>query len=427
MKAQTRPLVTSVLVFTALLAIAAAPRLLPDAVAKAPVIETEEITEAVEEIPADVPTSEFSELDERDAVAEAPPVAADIVESKTVAMPKIEPKSRDVDIVIALDTSGSMEGLLDSARARLWDIVNAAAEKEPNARVRVGLVTFGSPGVAGPDQGFVKVRSDLTTDLDSLYGQVMALRTDGGEEFVGWTLDTAVSDLSWSRSSNAAKIIFVAGNESADQARESHDFRTVAANAREQGIVINALFAGNAEQGIRERWGKVAEAGGGFYSAIDQQAGTYQVATPHDRELEKLNLALNETYVGYGSRGSSGKANQVAQDANAGRMGIGSIASRVSAKGSAAYDNASWDLVDGVEAGAVDVTAAPAEALPEPLRDLEAEERQQYVKDLADKRAEIQAEIDEVSKKRSTYLRKNKKKTEGGLDDAMLEALDEQL
>ena len=421
-----RPVVTSFLVLTAGIAIAAAPRLLPAAGA-GPMEAEPEINPVEESV---VALTEHSELDERDAVAVAPeePAVAEVVEPVRADPPaRAKTKSRDVDLVIALDTSGSMEGLLDSARARLWDIVNAVGDKDPNARVRVGLVTFGSPNVAGPHEGFVKIRSDLTSDLDTLYGQVMALQTDGGEEFVGWTLHTSISQLSWSSSPGASKIIFIAGNESADQARGSHDFRTVAAQAKEQGILINAMFAGNSDQGQRERWAEVAEVGGGVYSAIDQQAGTFQVATPHDEKLQELNAALNETYVGYGRRGGEGKANQMRQDGNAQRMGAASISSRVSAKSKSAYDNAAWDLVDGVEQGALDLSAAPATALPEPLRNLDAEERQQFVEELADKREQLKKEIDEVSKKRKRFMKDSKPADADGLDDAILEAIDEQL
>lgn len=427
---QTRPVITSVLALTALVAIAAAPRLLPVAFAgeAPPVPEVPHVHPvAVQEVGTSWVDS--SDLDERDAVAEAP-AAQDLVEEppRITAKPDPAPVSRDIDLVIALDTSGSMEGLLDSTRARLWDIVNAAAEKDPNARIRVGLVTFGSPGVAGPEQGFVKVRSDLTSDLDSLYGKVMALQTDGGEEFVGWTLDTAVNQLSWSSRKGSAKIIFIAGNESADQARESHDFRTVTAQAKERGIVVNALFAGNADQGVRERWADVAKAGGGFYSAIDQQAGTHQIATPQDQKLVELNEALNKTYVGYGARAEEGKANQIAQDANAMRMGGSSAASRAAVKSRSAYDNSSWDIVDGVQKGRVDLAAAPAAALPEPLRELEAEERQQYVEQLASERERLKQEIDKVNDERTRYLRKAKPKRDAdGLDDAVMEAMEAQL
>lgn len=415
----TRPLVTVALLFVAGVAVAAAPRLMP--AASAPVVADEAPVAEVTEVAA---VDEESPLDQRDAVAE---VVEEPARPTAPAEPPARPKpQRDVDLVIALDTSGSMEGLLDSARARLWDVVNAAAEKDPDARVRVALITFGSPGVAGPQEGFVKVRSDLTTDLDSLYGQVMALHTDGGEEYVGWTLDTAVNQLSWSRQANAARIIFVAGNESADQGRDVKDFRTVSAQARERGILINAMFAGNAEQGHRERWSEVAQAGGGVYSAIDQAAGTYQVATPLDQELADLNTRLNGTYVGYGERGSEGKDNQVRQDANAMSMGMGSLGSRVAAKSKNAYDNASWDVVDAVQSGRLDVAAAPAAALPAPMQSLSAEERKQYVEELAEEREKLKREIDEVSRKRAEYVEAAAPDADG-LDDAILEAIDEQL
>lgn len=417
----TRPIVTVALLLFAGVAVAAAPRLLPVAGAE-PAVEN--ATESLPEETTTTAVTEESALDERDAVAEVvEEPARPVPPIETVARPKVQ---RDVDLVIALDTSGSMEGLLDSARARLWDVVNAAAEKDPDARVRVALITFGSPGVAGPHEGFVKIRSDLTTDLDSLYGQVMALHTDGGEEYVGWTIDTAVNQLSWSKQAGAAKIIFVAGNESADQARETHDFRTVSAQARERGILINAMFAGNAEQGHRERWSEVAQAGGGVYSAIDQAAGTYQVATPLDQTLAELNNRLNGTYVGYGDKGAEGKDNQVRQDANAMSMGMGSMGSRVAAKSKNAYDNASWDVVDAVQSGRLDVAAAPAAALPAPIQSLSAEERQAWVNELAEEREQLKKEIEEVSRKRARYIQEAAPEADG-LDDAILEAIDAQL
>ncbi len=420
----TRPAVTTFLCLTAAIAIAAAPRLLPAAGA-GPVAPPDAAIPELDATSEAGPSFGISELDERDAVA-ATPAIAEVTEPVRTTPPARTRRSRDVDLVIALDTSGSMEGLLDSARARLWDVVSAVAEKEPDARVRVALVTFGSPGAAGPHRGYVAVRSDLTTDLDALYGQIMALTTDGGEEYVGWTLRTALDELSWSTAPGAAHIVFIAGNESADQARDQVDFRTVAAQARERGILINAMFAGQRDQGVRERWAEVAEVGGGVYTAIDQQAGTYQVATPYDDKLQQLNAALNETYLGYGARGRAGKANQARQDANAARMGSASIGSRIAAKGTAAYDASSWDLVDGVEAGTIALEAAPAEDLPEPLRALEGEQRQQYVEELKERRERIRREIEEVAKKRKRHLEKAAPDDEG-LDKAMLEAIDEQL
>src|SRR5688572_718979 len=124
--------------------------------------------------------------------------------------------TRPVDLVICLDTSGSMEDLLDSARARVWDIVNELSRMTPQPELRVGLVTFGSPGVASAEEGFVVLQSDLTSDLDALYGKLMALKTDGGDEMVGWALQAAVEEMSWSPDAKGLRLIFIAGNETAD-------------------------------------------------------------------------------------------------------------------------------------------------------------------------------------------------------------------
>ncbi len=334
---------------------------------------------------------------------------------------------RDVDIVLCLDTSGSMEGLLDSARSRLWDIVNRVSEKEPNARLRVALITFGSPGVANEGTGFVAVRTDLTDDLDALYGQIMSLSTAGGEEYVGWTLHTALNQVSWSTQDQAARIMFVAGNESADQASHQHNFRNLAAQARSRGIVVNSLYAGNRDQGIREHWAAVAEAGGGVYSAIDQQAGTVQVATPQDQRLLDLNAELNGTYVGYGAKGASGKANQMAQDGNARSMGSGSASTRVMVKSKTVYDNSGWDLLDGLSNGSVNLgTLTDAEA-PEMLRGKSIEEKQEAVASMKRKRAAVKKRIADVSKERDEWLDAQPAAADEGLDEAMLEAIDEQL
>ena len=100
----------------------------------------------------------------------------------------------------------------------------------------MGLLTYGSPHVSSGHRGWVVLQSDLTTDLDGVYAKLMALSTNGGEEFVGWVLNDAISNMNWSSDPRAVKTIFVAGNESADQAMERFNFRYVAETARARGI-----------------------------------------------------------------------------------------------------------------------------------------------------------------------------------------------
>jgi hypothetical protein len=336
---------------------------------------------------------------------------------------------RPIDLVICLDTSNSMHALIDSARGRLWDIVTSLARAKPTPRLRVGLLTYGSPSRAPAAEGFVVRQMDLTTDLDALYARMMSFTTDGGDEFVGWVLRDAVERMSWSNDPRALKLIFVAGNESADQASEVYNFRNVAEQARGRGITINAIYAGDRDQGIREAWDQVARCGGGSFSAIDMRCGTVQIGTPHDQLLLELNMKLNATYVPYGSLGPVGEARQREQDDNAGRMGQQSASSRVAAKASALYQNEGWDLVDAVQGGKVEVERLADADLPEPLRRMSTDERQQYVEQKARERASIQQQIAQASAARDQFLQEEKRKQAGGkvaLDEAMLKAIRDQ-
>lgn len=333
--------------------------------------------------------------------------------------------TRPVDLVIVLDTSGSMENLLDSARARVWDIVNELGRMTPQPELRVGLVSFGSPEVATEEDGFVAVRSDLTSDLDQLYGALMALSTNGGEEKVGYALQAAVERMSWSPDPEGLRLVFIAGNESADQGVEQVDFRLVAEDARRADILINALYAGARETAVSEKWPEIARAGGGNFSAIDTSIDLAQIATPHDQELLRLNALLNETYLPYGESGEAGLANQRVQDNNATRLGVQSCSSRVVAKGSALYDNSGWDLVDAALKEEFQWSSLRESDLPEVLRPLTHEQRVAHVMGLRAEREKLQESIRETSDTRELFLRKLRKDTVDGmgLDEALRSSL----
>lgn len=333
---------------------------------------------------------------------------------------------RPIDLVICLDTSGSMEGLIDSARARLWDIVNSLAKARPLPQLRVGLITYGSPSRASAANGWIALQHNLTTDLDSVYAKMMSLRTDGGDEFVGWALRRGLDWMSWSADPRALKLIFIAGNESADQASAVFNFRYVAEEAKGRGIIVNSIYCGDREMGVRERWPEVAACGGGSYSAIDMHCGTVQIETPHDKLLIELNMKLNATYVPYGARGEAGHAQQREQDDNADRLGRMSGASRVAAKASALYENSGWDLVDGLKNKSVELKDLKDSDLPPAMQAMPADEREKYVEAQAQSRADIQKQIAEVNAAREQFLRGARANAAGGkqaLDEAMLAAI----
>jgi hypothetical protein len=341
------------------------------------------------------------------------------------AKPAPGAETRAVDVVICLDVSGSMEGLLDSTRARIWDVTNELAKMKPTPELRIGLLTFGD-GHATESEGWIVQHLDLTEDLDSVYSKLMSLKIGGSEEFVGRVLDKALDGMSWSRNRDALRVIFVAGNESADQGVEGNNFRVAVRAARDRGIIVNALFAGNREQGVVEHWHEIAQAGEGNFSAIDPAASTIQVATPQDARLLQLNALLNTTYMPYGSRGKDGLANQVAQDANASRLGVESCSSRIVAKGGALYTNASWDLVDATLAQGFDWKAVSLADLPKELQSMTREQQVAAVNAMRAKRESIQTEIQRLNAEREAFVRNTLAAEATGLGTAMRQAIRKQ-
>ena len=169
----------------------------------------------------------------------------------------------------------------------------------------------------------------------------------------------------------------------------------------------------------------VARHGEGNFSAIDPETGAIQIPTPQDDSLLELNRRLNTTYLPYGPRGEAGLANQRAQDLNASRLGVESCSSRIVAKGTALYNNASWDLVDAALQDGFRWSLVHDADLPEELRGLDETGRIAYVERMRAQREEIQTAIQELSDERESFLRATLEREgrAGGLDDAMLLAI----
>src|SRR6185295_20119267 len=77
-------------------------------------------------------------------------------------------KGQPIDVVICLDTSNSMDGLIASAKIKLWDIVNDLAKVKPAPDLRVALYSYGNDGYDA-QKGWVRKELDFSTDLDMVF------------------------------------------------------------------------------------------------------------------------------------------------------------------------------------------------------------------------------------------------------------------
>ncbi|HZH17569.1 MAG TPA: vWA domain-containing protein [Archangium sp.] len=356
----------------------------------------------------------------------APPQARPAVAPGTLEAAISAPR---VQIALLLDTSSSMDGLIEQTKRQLWTVVNAfqkAQRDGQQARLELALYEYGNDTLSA-EGGYIRQVVPLTTDLDRVSEQLFALKTNGGSEFCGQAIQKATQQLEWSKSKKDLKLIYIAGNEPFSQGPVA--FRTAISAAKEHGIMVNTIHCGPSEAGAHGGWAEAARFAGGQPFNIDQNQAVAMVAAPQDEEIAKLGVELNKTYLSYGRSGLEAKKRQAAQDANASGNAV-SATTRAMSKASRLYDNSSWDLVDGTKQGKVKLEALKDEELPEELRGKSAEERKALLETKEKERTQLQARIQQLSQERQKYLAGKQKElaTEGKntLDKAILDSVQTQ-
>lgn len=334
-----------------------------------------------------------------------------------------------VQLAILLDTSNSMDGLINQARAQLWKIVNelASAEKDgASPKVEVALYEYGNSTLPRGENWLRQVLP-LTSDLDKVSEALFGLSTNGGEEYAGAAIRDAVNTLQWRKELDVYKTIFIAGNEPFTQGPV--DFREAIAAAKAKGVVVNTVFCGRRQQGEATQWKAGADLGGGEYLNIDQTAQVAAIVAPQDDEIQRLGAQLNQTYVGYGSGGRAkaerraelgGKAKGLSAPAAASYLlNRAMFQSKAQYAEEAAADDAASRLADGKE--------VEADKLPKEYREMDKDEREKALKAKLEERQRIQKRIQELSEQRRKYVAdERKKRTAGGpatLDEAILKAV----
>ena len=326
---------------------------------------------------------------------------------KTIEKPLTDNK---IQVAILLDTSNSMDGLIEQAKSRLWNIVNTLTTLKYEGKtpeIEIGLFEYGNDGLSSASN-YIRQVAPLTSDLDLISEKLFALRTNGGQEYCGAVIQDAVKQLRWKDGNKNMKLVYIAGNEPFNQGNVN--YKEAVKNAFQQDIYINTIFCGNYEEGIRTFWQDGAITGNGKYFNIDSNERVRYINTPYDDEITLYNQKINETYVSYGRKGAEKKMNQVAQDANAESVSKANYVERSVSKSKAVYKNESWDLVDKVSEDEKALDQIKTEELPEELKGKSKAEIKTYVAQKSAEREKIQKEISVLAKKRQAYIDTEMKK-----------------
>jgi hypothetical protein len=323
------------------------------------------------------------------------------------AKPPDQPQAqgKNIDLVLCLDVSNSMDHLIDSAKQKLWDIVNDLAKVKPTPRLRVGLYSYGHSNYDA-QKGWVRKELDFVDDLDLVFQKLFALKTHGGDEYVARVCRDAMRDLKWSKENDALKILFVCGNEPAAQ-DPTLKLADIADLAAKSGINLNTIYCGGADDNDGRDWRELAGLAGGRFANIDQSKNVrVTIATPFDKDIAALADKVNATYVPYTVEGGAKALQQKLATENSKELGPVNLAARVVTQNSAIYRNAAWDLVDKMKADPkFDITKVPDAQLCEELKKLKPQERVAYVQNKLREREAIQKQVETLNAKREAHIR----------------------
>jgi von Willebrand factor type A domain-containing protein len=303
-----------------------------------------------------------------------------------------EPGPR-VEVAFVLDTTGSMGGLIDGAKRRIWSIARRIGEGRPRPDLRIALVAYRDLGDA-----YVTRTYDFMSDMDEVFGHLSEFRAEGGgdtPEHVSAAMHDAVHRLTWSSGPALRMIILVGDAPPHMDYQDGFDYRRHVREARQRGIVVESIQCG-ADPQTAQVWREIASAGGGEYAQIDGQGGMPVRVTPVDAELARLNSELASTVVVAGTAAER----QATETRLAARRGLAApVAAEAAGYYGARERLAEHDLVDLPAAEqAKALPAAPA------LQGKTEKEALQYLKDQKARRDALQGRIQVLTKQREEML-----------------------
>jgi hypothetical protein len=356
----------------------------------------------------------------------APTMAAWMVAAclMTAQEPPAKPAaSPQVEVVFVLDTTGSMGGLLEGAKKKIWSIASEIARGKPSPRLKIGLVAYRDKG----DVYVTKV-TDLNEDLDKVYGELLAFQAQGGgdtPENVRQGMHDALTKIAWSKDRATLRIMFLVGDAPPHlDYTDVPSVEEICMSALKAGIIINTVRCGPDPETGRI-WKQIADKSEGTFFTVDQTGGVVAIATPFDKELGELSDKLGRTVVGFGE----GRRKEALASAEAGARDYApeAKADRAVAK-AASTRHSEDDLIDALREKRVKLEELKEEQLPEEVKKLPPEERKAYLDRKAKEREDLRAKIVDLSKKRDEFLAAELKKrgAKDSFDSSVLEALSEQ-
>lgn len=320
------------------------------------------------------------------------------------AAPAQDAEKDTVQIALLLDTSSSMDGLINQARSHLWNMVDQMGRmtrvvdgKTRGVRIELALYEYGNQRLSR-ESGYIRQVLPFTSDLDKVSETLHGLFTNGGDEYVGQAIEEAVTKLEWSKDPAALKFVFVAGNEEFDQGPVSA--AQAMAAAEKHDISVQLIYCGPEHP----TWKSAAVLARSDLMTIDQNHVARHIPAPQDDEILRLANELNTTYLAYGVQGQASFARQADADKSSAKLSKKVAIERSQLKAKGSYDNRSWDVVDAIASNSKFLEQTSDDQLPAELRGKTLAEKQQLVAERTAARAALKAKIAKLEAERASFL-----------------------
>jgi Mg-chelatase subunit ChlD len=308
---------------------------------------------------------------------------------------------RTIEVCFVLDTTGSMGGLIEGAKTKIWSIANSIIASGNQPQVRIALVGYRDKGDAYITKDF-----DLTDDIDTVYKNLRDFQAVGGgdePESVNQALDDAVNKIHWTAAADVTKIIFLVGDAPPHMDyQDDVKYPQICEQAVKKNLIINTVQCGSIAS-TTPIWQEIAQSSHGSYVALGQSGDMVIIVTPFDKDLSRLNTELNSTVIPYGAMQQQAEVREkVDRAADAPAAAAADRLAFNFAQGKAIQGNG--DLIQDLRDDRVKLESLRREDLPEPMQKLTLDEQKDYLAKQSAQRAVAQAQIAELSQKRQEFI-----------------------
>ncbi len=327
-------------------------------------------------------------------------------QTQTQQQQKDTAQAKLIQVVFALDATGSMSALISTAKEKIWSIASSLSQAQ-NTDIEIGLVFYRDKGDA-----FLTKIIPLSKDLDDVYQQLMAVTADGGgdtPESVNKGLYDALIGMQWSKKTNTYKSIFLVGDcpphmDYQDDVKYYESCKI----ANKMDVVLNTILMGNDSEAYRI-WKEIANCAQGSFMQVGMNANNIAVNTPFDIQITEISIRLDRTRIYYGREEMKQKNYTKAAQSEVMKDGLStaSAARRAEYNSTSAGESAyygSGEMVSEYEKGKVKLDSVPANQLPDNMKTMTTAERKAYVEKMVKERNSLEQQMKDLVAKRQAYI-----------------------